>query len=604
MSERIVRIGCSSGFWGDSSVAAPQLVHGAPIDYLVSDYLAEITMSILARARAKDPALGYATDFVTITMAPLLREIAGRGIKVVSNAGGVNPQACAQALRALIAKAGLSLKVAAVIGDDLMREAAHLRQANLPPDYGLDQLPDPLMSMNAYLGAQPIRAALAQGADIVITGRIVDSALVLGPLLYEFDWPPTDYDRLAMGSLAGHIIECGAQCTGGLFTDWDQVPDWDSIGYPIIECMEDGHFIVTKPPGTGGLVNRGTVAEQILYEIGDPAAYLLPDVICDFRQIALDEVGRDRVRVSGAKGAPPTDRYKVSATYLDGYRASAQLTIGGRAARAKAEKTAQAILTRTQRIFHTIGLKPYRETWIEILGSEAMYGPQAREEAQASREVVLRLSVAHEERQALEIFVREIAPAGTSMAPGTTGGGGGRAKAQPLVRLFSCLVPKSAVSATLDFGEGDLRPLPEIEAERGAAFSGPASDLSTQSSPMADLSAAADRVQVPLIRLAFGRSGDKGNDSNIGIIARRPEWLELIRAQLGPEQLAQYFRHLVKGPVVRYDLPGLWAVNFVLKDALGGGGNRLFAQRPAGQGLCTNVARLSDPGAAGLAYRD
>lgn len=574
MTAKTIRIGGASAFWGDSMVAAPQLLASGKVDYLIFDYLAEITMSIMARMRAKDPAQGYATDFVAVTMKRLLPEIARRKVKIVSNAGGVNPAACAAAIRALVAEAGLDLTVGVVLGDDLTQDLERFRPQLQPMQPGA-ALPQRFMSANAYLGAAPIAEALKRGADIVITGRCVDSALCLGPLIHEFGWDMQDYDRLAAGSLAGHIIECGAQASGGLFTDWRDVPDWDNIGYPIATVSEDGSFEVGKPEGTGGLVSFGTVAEQLVYEIGDPAAYLLPDVTCDFSNVRIEERGSNRVRVSGARGRPPSDRYKVSATWLDGFRAVAHLTIGGIEARAKAERTAEAILKRTRRIFTQLNLGDYRATSVEVLGSEAMYGPQARDGALASREVVLKLAVSHRDETALEVFAREIAPAGTSFSPGTTGFFGGRPSPQPVVRLFSCFIPKRALSVTLDLGQtAEPISMPVIAGETAGSPAG---------SP--DLTGLPDgpRREVALVRLAYARSGDKGDDSNIGVIARKPGYLPAIRAALTPENVQRYFAHLVDGPVERYEWPGIRGFNFLLRRALGGGGIASLRNDPQGK---------------------
>ncbi len=574
MSElRAVRIGCGAGFWGDSAEGPAQLVRAGGIDYLVMDYLAEITMSLLARAKAKRPDSGYATDFVTAVMAPLLPALAEQGIKVVTNAGGVNAPACKAALEALIKDAGLSLTVAAVSGDDLLARADELRAAGVSELDSGAPLPVAPWSINAYLGAAPIAAALAAGADIVVTGRCVDSALALGPLMHEFNWAPQDYDRLAAGSLVGHLIECGTQCTGGLFTDWQDVPGWDDMGFPIAECFADGSCIITKPAGTGGLVNVATVAEQLVYEIGDPARYLLPDVSCDFSAVTLTDLGAHRVRVSGARGRPPTTTYKTSVTYKDGYRATATMMIGGREARAKAERVADAILTRTRRLFAARGWADYRETSVEVLGSEATYGPHSRHTD--TREVILKLAVAHAEEAPLELFAKEIFPAATATAQGLTGFAGGRPGVQPVVRLYSCLVEKTGLPITVEVNAQTLALPPPLPQD--------AADSPPPAVPGPELAASLTDPVVPLYRLAYARSGDKGNSANIGLLARHPDLLPLIRAQLGAPEVAAWFAHLADGPVTRYEWPGLHGFNFVLQRALGGGGTGSLRHDPQGK---------------------
>jgi hypothetical protein len=583
---KTVRIGGASGFWGDSSVGAPQLVASGQIDYLVFDYLAELTMSILAGARLKKPELGYATDFVTVAMRAVLRDVIDKGIRVVSNAGGVNPQGCADALAAVAAELGVPLRIAVVTGDDVLPLIPGLREAD-PPVRQLQSgaaMPAKVLTANAYLGALPVKAALDAGAQVVITGRCVDSAVTLGILMHEFDWAPDAYEQLAAGSLAGHILECGCQATGGLHTDWDTVPDWAHIGYPIVECQQDGGFVVTKPAGTGGKVVPAVVGEQMLYEIGDPGAYLLPDVICDFTQVRMAQAGENRVEVQGARGRAPTDTYKVSATYLDGFKTSAHMTIIGFDAAAKAQRTGEAIFTRTSELLKENGLEPYTETNIELIGAESCYGPHAR--ASQAREVVLRLSATHVRKEALQLLAREVAPAGTSWAPGTTGFGGGRASASPSIRQYAFLLDKSHVRPVMHLG-GQATDI-AVPPGSGDALRAVVA-RSAPSAAQADPADAADCVEVPLIRMAFARSGDKGDISNIGIIARHPEWLPVLRAQLTEVAVAGWLAHLVKGKVTRHEVPGIGAFNFVCESALGGGGMATLRNDSLGKGMAQIV---------------
>lgn len=584
-NNKIVRIGGASGFWGDSMVAAPQLVRSGQIDYLVFDYLAETTMAILAAMRAKNPELGYATDFVDVAMKSVLKELRPRGIKVIANAGGINPRGCADALKKLAAEQGVELRIAVVEGDDVSAQIPALRADDQRDMFNGEPLPERVLSANAYLGALPIAQALAAGADVVITGRCVDSAVTLGALIHEFGWQPDDYDRFAGASLAGHIIECGCQGSGGLHTDWQSVPNWENIGYPIVECAEDGTFVVTKPAHTGGLIARAAVAEQLLYEIGDPGAYLLPDVACDFREVKIEQVDAEHVRVSGARGLPPPDTYKVSATALDGYRCAGSMVIIGIEAAAKARRTGEAILARTRAILKQLGLADYRSSYIEVLGAESLYGPHARTEG--SREVMLRVVVDHPDRKALDIFAREIAPSATSWAPGTTSPGGGRPSSTPLIRQFSFTLPKAALSIQVLI-DGDARPV-------DVPLISPAVPLPAQvpAAPPAFVAEDAPGVEVSLIKLAWARSGDKGDLSNIGIIARREEWLPLIWQQLTPEVVKDYFAHLIHGPVERYYLPGIAALNLILHGALAGGGPASPRMDPLGKGMAQMLLDLT-----------
>ncbi|MBH1964680.1 MAG: DUF1446 domain-containing protein [Comamonadaceae bacterium] len=570
-NKKTIRIGGASGFWGDSAVGANQLVD-ANIDYLVFDYLAELTMSILASARTKKPELGYATDFVTAAMRDTLKRCVERGIKVISNAGGINPAACAQAVEKLAEELGVKVKVAIVHGDDVMPLVPELREQGVKDFYTGAPIPDRLISANAYLGAMPIAAALAAGADVVITGRVVDSAVVLGALIHEFGWKDGDYDQFAGASLAGHIIECGCQATGGLHTDWDTIPDWDNIGYPIVECAADGSFLVTKPQDTGGKILALAVSEQMLYEIHDPAAYILPDVICDFSAVDITQIDPDRVQVRGARGMAPTNAYKVSATYQDGFTCAAVLAIVGFDAAAKAQRTGEAVLSRTRRMLIEQGMGDYTDTHLELLGVEQPYGANANPNAQQPFEAVVKMTTRHTKKEALSLFAREIAPSGTSFSPGTVSGlAPGRPSVSPLVRLFSFTVPKTKVNNLMTLGDGAEQ---IISVPPGRAYdsgSNPeAKDRAGFDVDLPDLTG--DEVEVPLIRIAVARSGDKGDTSNIGVIARSEALLPYMLREVTAERVKQYFAHYVQGDVIRHPVPGIRAVNFEMKRALDGGG--------------------------------
>lgn len=574
MSDRIVRIGGASAFWGDSSAGAPQLLRRAKVDYIIFDYLAEITMSIMARARQRDPELGYATDFVITAMADVIHDIADQGVKIVTNAGGINPRACASALRKLADERGVSLRVAVVTGDDLMPVVSDLRAAGISEMFTGAPMPEKLLTANAYLGAFPIAAALDAGADVVITGRCVDSALALGPLIHEFKWGKDDLDLLAAGSLVGHIVECGAQVTGGIHTDWRDVPGWDDIGFPILECRTDGTFVVTKPEGTGGLINRGVVGEQLIYEIGDPADYRLPDVTCDFTAVELRQVGENRVEVSGARGLPPPSSYKVSATYSDGYRCTGGFTVIGMEAAAKGRRAAETVIVRTRRLLREANLGDFDATEIEILGAESLYGDRARRDE--VREVVVRISAEHPAPRALAIFAKELAPMGTGGPPGSTGFAGGRPKPQSIVRLFSFLLPKKNAPPCRVSLEDLVIAVPAAKAGSEYIPRARAVELAVEPDD-------GDVLEVPLIRLAWARSGDKGDTANIGVIARDPRLVPVLARELTADRVADWFSHLIKGPVQRYPLPGPGAFNFVLQQALGGGGMASMRNDPQGK---------------------
>lgn len=577
MGEKTIRIGGASGYWGESDVATPQLLASGKIDYLVFDYLAEVTMSIMARAKAADPNKGFAIDFVSSVLKGNMPEIARQGIKVISNAGGMNPHACADAIRKLVGELGLDLKVAVVAGDDFLPRLRDGSVSSLKEMFSGERLPDvaTVMSANAYLGAFPIAEALNRGANIVVTGRCVDSAVTLAACIHEFGWTADDLNALAGGSLAGHVLECGPQATGGNFTDWREVrKDGADIGYPIAEISGDGSFVCTKPEGTGGLVNVGTVSEQIVYEIGDPQAYILPDVICDFSQVTVVQDGQDRVRVANAKGQPAPECYKASVTYLDGYRGQMMISFTGLEADEKVRFFSDIALGRARNKLRALNAADFTEVNLEVLGTETQFGSAARISAGA-REVVGKFAFRHADEKAVELLIREVMGAALASPAGLTSVGGGKPKPSPVVRLFSCLVAKEALPVTIDFGEGPV----VVDVPKGAPF-----DTGTLQRPEDPAVApTGETVELRLIDLAWGRSGDKGDKANIGIIARRAEYLPYIAHALTEKAVSDRFAHFLKGRVERYVLPGANALNFLLHDALGGGGMASLRNDPQGK---------------------
>jgi hypothetical protein len=451
MSE-IVRVASGQGFWGDWLEAPIQQVTGGPIDYLMMDYLAEVTMSIMQKQRTRDPALGYAKDFVPL-MERLLPETAERGITVVSNAGGVNPRACAEGVLETARALGLQgkVRIGVVTGDDLLDRVDELLAhgnslANLDTGEPLSVVREHVQSANAYLGAQPVVDALRRDANVIITGRVTDTGLSLAPMMHEFGWAPTDWDRIAAGTVAGHINECGAQCTGGnCLVDWERIPGLANPGYPIIDARADGSFVVTKHPGTGGLVTVASVTEQLLYEMGDPRNYITPDGIADFTTIRLEQDGKDRVLVYGMKGHPATEFLKVSISYLYGYKAVGTLTYAWPDAYRKAKRADRILRERLARL----GLE-FEEILTEFVGVNATHGRLAGEPDPDIAEVQLRVGVRARSSRPVQRFTRELAPLILNGPPSVTGFAGGRPKVEEIVAYWPALVPKSEIQPHLE----------------------------------------------------------------------------------------------------------------------------------------------------------
>ena len=578
-----IRIGGASGFWGDSYRATEQLIQDTTLDFIVYDYLAEITMSIMARARAKSPSAGYATDFIDAVIKPYIKRISTHNTRLISNAGGVNPEKCAEVISELVKDLQLNLKVSCITGDDLMSSVQDLKNMNCKEMFSDIKFPeiDKVASMNAYLGAFAISKALDKGADIVITGRCVDSAVTLGACIHAFNWTKSDLDQLAGGSLAGHILECGAQATGGNFTDWELSKDIHNIGYPIAEISNDGIFEISKIPNTGGLVNVGTVSEQMLYEIGDPKKYMLPDVICDFSKVIITEISQNKVRVSGAKGLHPSNTYKVCATYADGYRGGTIMTMYGEDSVKKADYLSESIFKASRNTLQKVDLEDFTETSIELIGAESQYGEFARN--QSVREVAIKIAAKHRDAAGIGIFLKECVGLGLATPPGLSGFQGGRARPSPVIRLFSFEIPKSFVNTYID----------------GQIFEDSEVEKSQQSNKQKVLPDAPpkikDKLLVPLKlkKLAYARSGDKGNSANIGIICRQPEYLSYVYYSLTERAVMERLSHFISGDsleeklkhVSRFLLPGISAINFLITDVLGGGGIASIRNDAQGKGF-------------------
>ncbi|MGH7466389.1 MAG: acyclic terpene utilization AtuA family protein [Longimicrobiales bacterium] len=449
--KRTIRIAAGQGFWGDLLSAPAAQVRRGPIDYLMLDYLAEVTMSILQKQRSRDATQGYARDFVPL-MADILPDCVKRNIRVIANAGGVNIEACRDAVLAEARKAGLkdSVRVGVVLGDDILLRLPQLIErghqlSNLDTGRPLTDVLPSVLSANAYLGAQPIVQALARNATVVITGRSTDTALTYAPMVHAFGWNNGDWDRLAAGVVAGHINECGAQASGGnSLIEWQHITDLADIGFPIIEASADGSFVVTKHDGTGGKITRAVVAEQILYELGNPVEYITPDVVADFTTIQLAEVGTDRVQVTGVKGRPNTDKLKVSISYQAGYKAVGTLVYGWPDAVAKAQLADRVLRERLDRMGAT-----FDAIRTELVGWNAIHGHLAGPPRADQPEVELRIAVRAAQKPPIEMFTRELAPLVLTGPPTVTGFAGGRPKVQDIVAYWPALIDRREIEPHL-----------------------------------------------------------------------------------------------------------------------------------------------------------
>ncbi len=581
----MLRIGNASGYWGDDLTALKRQIMGGPLDVITMDFLAEITMSILQKQLDRNPAAGFARDFVD-QMRDVFVEAMERDVTIISNAGGVRPRACGDALLAAAAELGLSPKIGVVAGDDVADRLAGwnadgVDMANMDDGRPIGEIIDRVTSANVYLGAAPVVEALSRGADVIVTGRVTDTGITVAPMIHHFGWDPTDWDKIASGIIAGHILECGAQSTGGNFTDWRQVPSYHDIGYPIVEVDEDGSFVVTKHEGTGGLVSVETVREQLVYEMGDPASYLTPDVVVDFTSIQLTADGPDRVRVSGIKGAAPTDLFKVSISYDDGFKASGSVIVSGPDARAKSEAFSDILWGR---------LPEFEASLTEYVGADSTWGPLSPDHD--APEINLRFGVRDHDKTKIRQFATTL-PAIILSGPPGVAVTGGRPGAQDVVAYWPCLIPRSLVDAEVTVLSADDAD-PETVA---VSTEGPTGNGRVESTtpaierPAVELSG--ETVEVPLAAIAHGRSGDKGDTCNVGIIARHPAVYPWLVENLTAKRVAEAFTGIAFGDVERFEVPNIDALNFLLHESLGGGGT--LSLHIDAQGKTYSHALLSIP---------
>lgn len=582
--KKCVRIANAGGYWGDDPYALRRQVEGPlAIDYVSIDFLAEITMSILQKQRLRDPSAGYARDFVT-QVSPLLKTIKQKGIRIITNAGGVNPRACAEALFAAARSAGVELKVAIVEGDDVQANlggfsAAGQALVNMDDGRPFSSISDRVLSANAYFGSMPVVAALRHEPDIVLCGRVTDTGITLAALIHEFGWADDDYDRLAHGIVAGHIIECGAQATGGNFTDWRKVTTFKEMGFPIVECTSDGPFVVTRHPGSGGLVSEQTVREQLLYEMGEPQSYITPDVIADFSTIVLNADGPDRVRVSGVRGRKPTDLLKLSISYRDGYKTSGTLIICGPDARAKAVCFSNLFWEKMESELKRagLGLPAHRRT--ELIGYDSTHG--ALTPAKEPSEILLRLAARDQRDDTLKVF-RKILPSLILSGPSGVAVTGGAPVISEIVSYWPALVPQEHAPATVHILAAGSSGQVETQASEGPlhwpATGGHAAQVEPdQQAEIAAAAVSSPRVssptaRVPLMVIAHARSGDKGDTANIGLIARSPAAYDFLCQNVSAQLVKNSFAGMCLGRVRRYPVPNLLALNFLLEKSLDGGG--------------------------------
>jgi hypothetical protein len=584
--KRNIRIGNAGGYWGDDLSALKRQLTSGPLDYITMDFLAEITMSILQRQRKQQPDLGYAVDFID-QLEECLPLIVKKGVRVISNAGGINPIGMGRRIMEMARRMKLDVKVGIVYGDDIVNQlyelsAAGERFSNMETGEDFYPVRSRIAAANIYLGAEPVVKALDAGCTIVVTGRVTDTGITLAPMIHEFGWSMEDWDKMAAGVVAGHIIECGCQATGGNITDWHEVKSFHNIGYPIIEMEESGEFVVTKHKGTGGLVSEKTVKEQLVYEMGDPTNYISPDGVARFDTIQLKDEGNNRVRVFGIKGAPEPDFLKVSMAYEDGWKASGEVLVSGPNTIRKAEAIAD--------IFWSKLNTKYETTRTEIIGSGSIW-PKELSESEPN-EILLRFGICDHDKNKVKEFGKALSTLILSGPAGMAVTGQGRPKPKQVIAYWPALIHRSRVQAKV------LTITPKREEEFfEITFPIRVQSTSVQKieipGPVARRKVLSGRAKsMHLQEIAYARSGDKGDTCNIGVLARSPEIYDWLVEHLTTEVVKKFFKGITHGKVVRYEIENLLALNFLLEETLGGGGTRSLMIDPQGKTLAQALLQM------------
>ncbi len=581
-----IRIGNAGGYWGDDLSALKRQLTGGPLDYITMDFLAEITMSILQRQRKANADLGYAVDFLH-QLEECLPLIVKKNVRVISNAGGINPIGMARKIVEMAKKKKLNVKVGVVYGDDISGQlyelsAAGERFANMETGDDFFAVRSRIASANIYLGAEPVVKALDAGCQIVVTGRVTDTGLTLAPMIHEFGWPMDDWDKMAAGVVAGHMIECGCQVSGGNITDWQDVKDFDNIGYPIVEMEKSGDFVVTKHKKTGGLVSEKTVKEQLVYEMGDPSNYISPDGVARFDTAHLKVEGKNRVRVSGIKGRPEPDYLKVSMAYEDGWKSSGEVLVSGPETDKKADIIADILWNKLKH--------KYESKRTEKIGSGSIWPDELR--GAESNEILLRFGVRDQDFGKVRDFGKALSTLILSGPAGMAVTGQGRPKPKQVVAYWPALIHRSRVTAKVltinTIGEEEF-----FEIQFPIRVQATTLELPNDKGARKKLKKAAGRVkQVRLSEICYARSGDKGDTCNIGVLARSPKVYEWIVENLTSDVVKKFFKGTTFGKVIRYELDNLHALNFLLEETLDGGGTSSLMIDPQGKTLAQALLQM------------